>query len=184
MNVYDFDNTIYDGDSSVDLFFYTLKKYPKTYLKVPHIIFSFLKYFLKISSKTQAKQSFYQAILQAGDFDSLSKDFWDAHEKKIKTWYLKQAEEDDLIISASPDFDLEEIMNRLGIKNWIASKVDRQTGLATDANNDGKMKVVRFQEKYPQGKIDKFYSDSRHDVYLAKLAKEAYYVKGSKIEPW
>ncbi len=184
MNVYDFDNTIYDGDSSVDLFFYTLKKYPRTYRKVPHIIFSFLKYFLRISSKTQAKQSFYQAILQAGDFDILIKEFWDTHEKKLKPWYLKQAKEDDLIISASPDFDLAEIMRRLGIKNWIASKVDRQTGLAIDTNNDGKMKVVRFKERYPEAVIDKFYSDSRHDVYMAKLAKEAYYVKGSVIKPW
>lgn len=184
MNVYDFDNTIYDGDSSVDLFFYTLRKYPKTYLKVPHIIFSFLKYFLRINSKTQAKQSFYQAILQAGNFEILIKEFWDSHQKKIKPWYLQQAKEDDLIISASPDFDLEEIMKRLGIKNWIASKVDRRTGSALDTNNDGEMKVVRFKEKYPQETIDKFYSDSRHDGYLAKLANQAYYVQGSKIEPW
>lgn len=29
MNVYDFDGTIYNGDSSVDIYFFLLKRYPK-----------------------------------------------------------------------------------------------------------------------------------------------------------
>lgn len=32
MNIYDFDETIYDSDSTKDFYFYCLKKYPKILL--------------------------------------------------------------------------------------------------------------------------------------------------------
>ncbi len=35
INLYDFDNTIYEGDSSTDFFFYCLKKYPKIVKIIP-----------------------------------------------------------------------------------------------------------------------------------------------------
>ena len=33
MNVYDFDGTIYDGDSSVDFWLYSIRKKPSVFLK-------------------------------------------------------------------------------------------------------------------------------------------------------
>ena len=44
MNVYDFDNTIYRGESGVDLFLSYLKKDPRLLIKLPWAISCILKY--------------------------------------------------------------------------------------------------------------------------------------------
>lgn len=109
--------------------------------------------------------------------------FWDTHEKNIKGWYLKQKKDDDIIISASPEFLLNPICERLGIKNLTASKVDVHTGKYSGVNCHGEEKVRLFRELYG-GEIDEFYSDSRSDTPLAEISKKAFMVKGDKIEDW
>ena len=56
MNVYDFDGTIYDGDSTVDFFLFVLKKKPSLLLNVPRQAFGFVLYGLKQIEKTQLKE--------------------------------------------------------------------------------------------------------------------------------
>lgn len=40
--------------------------------------------------------------------------FWDGHMHKIKPWYAKVQREDDIIVSGTTDFLLDEVMHRLG----------------------------------------------------------------------
>ena len=49
INLYDFDNTIYEGDSSTDFFFYCLKRYPKIAKIIPKILLSAIKHTLHIT---------------------------------------------------------------------------------------------------------------------------------------
>ena len=44
MNVYDFDNTIYDGESFIDLFIFLFKKDPSLVKYVPDVINGLYKY--------------------------------------------------------------------------------------------------------------------------------------------
>ena len=44
INGYDFDETIYDGDSSVDFYFFCLRKNKKVLKQLPEQIKSFIKY--------------------------------------------------------------------------------------------------------------------------------------------
>lgn len=44
MNVYDFDNTIYDGDSSIDFYFFVLRKKPSIIFLLPKQLYYCLKY--------------------------------------------------------------------------------------------------------------------------------------------
>ena len=46
MNIYDFDETIYDSDSTKDFYFYCLKKYPKILLSVPIMAWTFVLHIL------------------------------------------------------------------------------------------------------------------------------------------
>ena len=64
MNVYDFDDTIYAGDSTVDFFFYCLKKKPAIIRYVPHQIFGACRYALKRITKEEFKEAFF-AFLSA-----------------------------------------------------------------------------------------------------------------------
>ena len=36
MNIYDFDGTIYNGDSTIDFWLFTLKRHPSALLMIPY----------------------------------------------------------------------------------------------------------------------------------------------------
>jgi HAD superfamily phosphoserine phosphatase-like hydrolase len=184
MNVYDFDKTIYNGDSTADFYLFSLKRHKKIITLAPSLISAFIKYYVfKKGTKTDFKQVMYR-FLRFCDTDRDIEDFWDINRRKIKKYYLNQKKDDDVIISASPEFLLEPIMSILNIKTLMASRVDKHTGLYDEINCHGKEKVRRFYEKFPNGKIDEFYSDSYSDSPLAEIAGKAYIVKGEKLSEW
>ena len=55
INVYDFDKTIYNGDSSIDFFIFCLKKNKQIIINIPKIIMYYILYFLKVKNKTEVK---------------------------------------------------------------------------------------------------------------------------------
>ena len=89
-----------------------------------------------------------------------------------------------MIISASPEFLIKEIGNRVGFE-VIASRINTETGKHDDGINcHGKRKVERLYEIIKEPNIEEFYSDSLSDTPLANLAKKAYLVSGDEIRPW
>ena len=178
MNVYDFDGTIYHGDSSYDFYFYLLLHYPKVIKFFPVFFAEFLKYQLKISTKTLMKETFYRYLtcFEKGKIHDIVTDFWKIYRKNIYKWYKDQYKPTDVIISASPRYLLAPICEEHGIKNLICSEVDPYTGEYTGINCYGEEKVRRFCEKFLIKDIDEFYSDSISDAPMARLAKKAFLV--------
>lgn len=183
MNVYDFDNTIYDGDSTIDFYLYCLKKHPEIVKCLPCQILGAIKYKLGKIEKTQFKEIFYIFFTKLKDIDSDVIGFWDTNEHKVKVWYRKIQEDDDVIISASPCFLLTEICMRIKVCNLIASNVDKNTGKFTGLNCYGKEKVRRYKEKFNK-EIDNFYSDSKSDQPMAEISNRKFFVRGKRIQPW
>jgi len=184
LNVYDFDNTIYDGDSTRDFYMYCLKKHPSLVRFWPVQAWAFIKYGLKIIDKTRCKEIFYRFFRGLRDPDGTLNDFWDAHIAKIKPFYRDLMRPDDLIISASPDFLLREACRRIGLTSLIASVVDPVTGQYMGVNCYGEEKVRRLREERPDAVIDSFYSDSLSDAPLAAIAQMSFFVRGDKVLPW
>lgn len=183
MNVYDFDKTIYDGDSSVDFYKFNLKrnkKLSKLWVKQAKAA---LLYKMGKQSKTDMKTTFYKYFTLIDDLDQAIAEFWDAHRHKIKGWYLEQKRDDDLIISASPEFLLQPICKELGLE-LIASVVDPKTGENLIPNCYGSEKVVRMKEHYNMEDMEDFYSDSYSDDPLAQYAKKSFMVVGDELRPW
>lgn len=184
MNIYDFDNTIYDGDSTRDFYFYCLKKYPKILLTVPMTAFAFGMYIIGVWSKTKFKEKMYKFLTHVSNAEHEAVLFWDSHQDKIKKYYNNTHRNDDIVISASPEFLLSPIAERLGFGRLIASKVDSRTGKYSGENCWGKEKVRRLYEELPAAECDVFYSDSFSDSPLADIAKKAYIVKGEDLIDW
>lgn len=184
MNVYDFDKTIYDGDSTLDFYFYCLRKHPVIIFCLPQQLLAAVKYKLNCIDKVNFKESFYSFLRKLKDVDGDITAFWDKNQHKMKTWYLQQQEKNDLVISASPDFLLREICGRVGIQNLIASVVNKKTGQYTGENCYGEEKVNRFRECYPNDRVNMFYSDSTSDQPMADLAENSYLVYGNRLENW
>lgn len=179
MRVYDFDKTIYNGDSTVHFYGFCVRKNPLLLLRFPLI--TGLRFRLGLERKVIFKERFYRFLQGISDVDSLLEEFWDLHICNIKSWY--KPEPSDVIISASPEFLLEPACRRIGIQHLMASVVDKHTGRYTGENCWGEEKVRRFREKY-DGDIDEFYSDSLSDTPLARLARKSFMVNGDEIVPW
>ncbi len=186
MNGYDFDETIYNGDSTRDFYFFCLKQRPGVLRFLPMQGGKALSWkLLKKIDKTTFKENFYRFFTAVDDIDGMVDAFWESHFKNIKEWYLAQKKPDDLIISASPEFLLRPAIERLGLCNLIASRVDKKTGKYTGLNCWGEEKVRRLREEIPYATVDDFYSDSLSDTPMACIAEgKSFIVKGDTLIPW
>lgn len=183
MNVYDFDNTVYRGDSSYDFFRHCALKYPRALLSALGALPWMLAMLLGFAEKTRVKQRFYRYLRHVPEIQEEVDRFWLTHDKNLKNWYFAQKRADDLIISASPVFLLEPVMRRLELA-FLASRVNPLTGEYDGLNCHGEEKVRRMREAYPEAEVEQFYSDSLHDTPLARLAREAFFVRGDKLSPF
>ena len=184
MNVYDFDKTIFDGDSTRKFFVYLIGKYPRLWRYFPMQAWFGLQFVLGCISKDEFKGKFYHFLRGVENIEEEVKNFWNGHKSGIFHWYKAQQREDDVIVSASPEFLLEEICRRLGIRYLIASKVDKKTGTLLSKNCYGKEKVPRFLKEFKAEDVECFYSDSLSDTPLAKLAQKSFLVKKETLILW
>ena len=182
MNVYDFDKTIYDGNSTIDFYIFEILRKPLLLRYLPQQLMCIVLYHMKIINKKKYKEGFFSFIKGIKNIDDDVIQFWNTKEEKIKKWYLKQKKETDVIISASPDWLLYPIAAKLNII-LIATKVNKKTGVFKGENCYGEEKVNRFHKEINK-KIDNFYSDHVSDIYMALKSKNAWLVKGNKIEKW
>lgn len=183
-NVYDFDKTIYCGDSSIDFLIYCLKKNFSCLQVLPIILFFGFLYLISFIELKKFKEKFFSFLSKIENVDSYINEFWLFHESKIRTWYLRNRQPQDVVISASPEFLIFPICKKIGIKYVIASKIDKTSGRLYGENCKGAEKVRRLKEKYPQCKISSFYSNTLTDKPLAHLSSKAYIVKGNQLVPW
>lgn len=183
MNVYDFDGTIYDGDSSVDFYKFCVKINPLLLRYAPIQIFGAMLYCIKRIDKTKFKEYFFY-FLHGIDTEKAVALFWKKYQYKIQKWYLSQKQNDDIIISASPEFLLKPICEKYGISHILASNIDETTGKFYGKNCKGEEKVKRLFEEYSVTHIDNFYSDSVSDKPLADIADKAFLVSYGVVKEW
>ena len=184
MNVYDFDRTVYDGDSSVDFYRFILFRKPYLAALLPYQVWGIIMYLFGVYSKERMKEIFFCFIRYCASLDDVVAGFWKRSIRKIKPWYLRQKQNSDIIISASPQFLLEPlVVGNLGVR-LIASQIDKNTGKFIGKNCYGEEKAVRFFGSNTECVIENFYSDSLSDAPLAAKAQKSFIVKKEKIANW
>lgn len=186
MRVFDFDNTIYDGESALDFFIYYLKKFPFQVAKyIPEFTKGVIKYKRGKLSIDEALKS-YSSIFKdcCARFDNIPEEidiFWNKNEHKIKNFYLEMRQSDDVILSASPEVVLNVICKRIGVKNVIGSQLDIERGeIYSICYRENK--IGRFREIYPDAVIDEFYTDSFNDRPFMDISENVYFVKKNKVK--
>ena len=184
MNAYDFDGTIYRGDSSVDFFIFCLSRYPWLALFLPYQIAMILAYKLHLCSKEQEKSAFFSFLRLVPDVPSALTAFWKKNQDKIESWYLARKQTNDVVISASPEFLLVPICQQMNIDRLIASKVNSRTGSFESKNCKGEEKVRRFKKLFAHATINSFYSDSESDRPMAQLAEKAFQLEKGNLKEW
>lgn len=189
MRVFDFDGTIYDGESLFDLYLYSARHDPKVFRFIAPVLRYAVEY--KLGRATLEQMEYGVGRMAEGYLTELNRsrrvasveqlvnDFWDRNYPRIKPWY--QPEPNDVILTASFDLTVGEACRRLGVRNLVASKVDMETMKVTYLNFNTN-KARRFRELYgPDAVVDEFYTDSRFDQPMIDMARRAFMVKGNTI---
>lgn len=182
MNIYDFDNTIFKGDSSVKFIKYSLWHHPLIVLiSLCKTLKEVIKKLFHKSDFNHIKSELFSFVKSIPDFDNYVEAFVLKNMKNIKKFYLEGQRENDTIISASCEFIIRPFCEKLGIKNIIATKYNIKDGKIIGNNCKGKEKIKRFRELFPDAKVKNAYSDSLSDIPMFEIATNGYLVKAEKI---
>ena len=185
MKAFDFDNTIYRGESSLDFSLYMIRTHKKILLYLPVIMANAIRYKLCLVDKEKlgAEINKYMKLIirDKREIRRLVKTFWQTHADRLDTDMLRRIGPDDLIITAGPDFLLDGIRDRLGTQNIISSEIDLDRIEILHFNFKDN-KVSRLRELYGNTRIDAFYTDSYNDRALMEISDKVFLVKKGKIK--
>jgi len=180
MNVYDFDKTIYPGDSATDFFLYCARRRPAALLYLPGAGLTALCHLGRPGLHGAVKERIYAFLHRLPDPAAEAKAFWDERFDRIYPWYLARRRQDDLVISASPSFLIGEACRRLGVRS-VGTEMDLATGRLLSPNCRGAEKVRRYRALYGDAPVEEFYSDSFADRPMMELAEKAFLVKNGAV---
>lgn len=173
IDIYDFDKTVIPFDSSSKFIIFCFVHYPWTLITLPVILLCAVPAVLGIISYTSFKKVCFMFVPMIPLEKAVSR-FWDKYEPSVYPWFKEGKMRYSVVISASPDFLLNDIAGRLGFDKLICSRHNKKTGALTGKNCRGEEKVRRFYEEYDKGKIKvcDVYSDSiKNDRPIFSLAQ-------------
>ena len=126
IDVYDFDGTLFDGESTTGFWRYCLRRRPALLRFLPGQAFAGLMVALRLWDATRGKQAFLR-YLRGLDAEAMAQDFWSDPRRlrRLAPW-LRRAPGDIpfAIASASPTFLLLPAADRLGADWLVATPVD------------------------------------------------------------
>ncbi len=178
MNVYDFDNTIFDGDSSIKFIKYSFTKHP--FKVILCLLKSMRNILVKEDKLGKIKSDIFGFVKDINNLDEYVNIFVKKNMKHIKKFYLEKRKDNDLVISASFDFLIKAFCQELKI-DYIATLYDTKKGCIIGKNCKGQEKINRFKSLYKNALINESYSDSLSDEPLLNYAKVSYLVKKDKL---
>lgn len=199
--VYDFDKTIYGGESGTNFSTFYLRKYP---LKAVKFLFFYVKdilfYLLKVINLKQLKERFFEFLEnhEKEEIEKIIDDFWKKNRRRIYSWtkdeLLENRKEVDTVIvtSATPLFLIRKFVLSLGYDTVFGTEFEGDDGnrfisKIKGRNNKGIEKVEKLNQWAKINNIEytiiKFYSDSLADKPLYDIAEKKYWIKnGVKYE--
>ena len=179
MNGYDFDKTILKGNSVRRFFHFCSLRLPYLWLLLPELLIAVILYGLRIIRKDGFLRMLEFFIMLVPCRKKFAERFWNKNVKHVKQWYLDAKRHDDVVVSASPDFLIDEICSRLGVV-CIASPTNKR-GSVVGKHCYGEHKVTMFRDRFPEATLETFYSDNMSDAPMFRIAKRGYLVKGDEI---
>lgn len=184
IDIYDFDKTIIPFDSGSLFAGYCFLHYPWIVLYLPVILIAFILMVLHIISFTKFKKVCFMFVSIIPVKKAVN-GFWNRHEKQVHKWFYNR-NRFSVVISASPDFLLDEIQRRIGFDVLICTRHNSKTGAIIGENCRDEEKVRRLYNQYDKDeiKVIDVYSDSlKHDRPIFSLANGICYhiVNGERV---
>ena len=179
INIYDFDDTIFDGDSSVCFIKYSLIHKPfLVLLSGLRALKEVVKYIFHKSNIGLIKSELFSFVKYIKNFDEYMDNYVLKYQDRIKPYYLLKHQSSDVVISASFEFIVKPLCEKVNITRVIGTRYDVKKGRIIGNNCKGEEKIKRFKEIYKDVVVNEAYSDSLSDVPMFEIAKKGYLVRG------
>lgn len=197
--IFDIDYTLTKKETSIELYKYMLKRDKSLIKYIPAHILTGLGYGVKVFDATRTKERFLKFLSGTKEekLKSIVKDFYREHIsnllyedglKAIKDYKAKGYKV--YLISASPEFYVNEFYNLEGVDKVIGTKFKMDDGIFTPIvmgkNCKGEEKVKRLMEELKKDNIEVdfknsvMFSDSLSDLPLLQLAGKGYLINYKK----
>ncbi len=199
--VYDFDKTIYGGESGTNFFTYYAGKHPlNAFIFALTYIKEIFLYLIRVTDLKCLKERFYIFLEKHNreEIQEIIDGFWEKYRREIYSWTKQELEENrkeaELVIvtSATPLFLIDKFVKELGYDIVFGTEFEGDKGekfisRIEGENNKGEEKVKKLNrwamENGIEYKITKFYSDSLADKPLFDISEKKYWIRnGKKIE--
>ena len=184
MKAFDFDNTLYHGESSVDFVVFMIRRNRKIIRWLPAIFVNLFKYNLCLVSRDKMEatiNSFLRSCFtNKAELLRETEIFWRRNRKKLDRKMISRIKKDDVIITAGPSFLLEVIKDELGTDNMICSEIDLDRKCVSYLNFSDN-KVRRFRELFGDRKIDCFFTDSYNDKAVMDISGKVFLAEKGRL---
>lgn len=186
IDVYDFDGTIYDGDSTADFVLFALRRHPEMIGGLPRVALAALRLAVKNYNLTQFKTALFSEMSKRFSLEEEADAFWKSMKTRAKLgpWFFDTPRDLPIVIaSASPEFELKHAAKILGVDNLIGTQCDMKTGALTGKNCKGAQKIERIREVFGEFEVRAMYTDdAKADGPLLKIAQEKYIVTHGQVK--
>ena len=184
IDIYDFDKTIVPFDSGSRFALYCLLHYPWIIIYLPIVAVAAILMLMKVINFTSFKKTCFMFVPLI-PLKKAVNGFWNKYEKEVHKWFFNR-KRTCVVISASPDFLLEEIAKRLSFDYLICTRHSKKSGIIIGENCRDGEKVRRLYEKFSDIQVIDVYSDSiKHDKPIFSLASgQCYQVVDSELVPF
>ncbi len=182
VDIYDFDKTVFPVDSGSLFTAFAIATHPYAAVVLPYQAWGFFLCLIgRIDIGQMKKYAF--SYLPLINTEKTVRRFWDLHERFVHEWARPENRKRySVLISASPDFLMSDIAQRLKFDAVICTRHDKK-GAVIGKNCHDKQKVRLFRKLFPDAEVECVYSDSFvHDVFIFSLGKKCFHiVKGRRI---
>ncbi|MBR0349282.1 MAG: haloacid dehalogenase-like hydrolase [Clostridia bacterium] len=182
-DLYDFDKTIFNGESGTYFYLFELRRHPRFLLNIPWHIVTLIGFLLGIIPTEKFKEAFY-GPLKTVDVEEETKLFWEKYAYKINPYFINRDKSVKTIVcSASPVFQIKPICDKLGVDLIVATEFDPKTGKAIGLNCKDGEKIVRMKKDAAEYTIRDVYTDNlKSDGPLLTLAtRNKFHVVKGKV---
>lgn len=186
--VFDFDKTLTNYDTTLPFFVYCAKKRPIRFLLLPFFIWLMVCVKIKLLSVNRLKEVGVRLFcpLNFDEFIKMSREFSKTIElnKIYQNEFLREIDNGDnevIIATASFGYYLPEVFENVKVvgTTFRVSKTSKKIiGIEQHPFRELKSRLL-IDMGYKC--IDRFYTDSPHDIYTSLISKETLWVKRGEI---
>lgn len=178
IDVFDFDKTLIPFDSGSRFWLFCLVHNPWIVFCLPYQVAVMLLYIIGIKDLTFAKGRFFCFVRFINLEKNVTK-FWDKYEETVFDWFKNEdRERPAVVISASPDFLLNEICSRLNVYKLICTVHNPKNGRIIGKNCKREEKIRRFNEEVGRCRVVNVCSDSlKSDKWIFSMGENCFHIQ-------